>query len=309
MSGSGYIRRPKALAPEKPQEGAPRPKNYITQGGFKRLTEELNQLWKVERPALVTTVAWAAANGDRSENGDYLYGKRRLREIDRRVRFLSKRLDIAEVVDNTGRKHDRVFFGATVTYENAAGFQGAMAWHPSFGLNATYYGGSYLRGAFPTGNGDDAGSNPPSGGGRFYIRRTDEIRQTDQFIVLASSRAGDIKNAGSYSATGWGNTPPPVVDRTVPGYYELRPPRPSPFGQRSGGNGGGRSTPWNASNAYNAALPPETWGFIDFRHFKKSIVGFADGHVEAMEIETLRDMRRWSNRATKADWNYTPNQN
>ena len=121
MSGSGYIRRPKALAPEKPQDGAPRPKNYITQGGFKRLTEELNQLWKVERPALVTTVAWAAANGDRSENGDYLYGKRRLREIDRRVRFLSKRLDIAEVVNNAGRKQDRVFFGATVTYEFESG--------------------------------------------------------------------------------------------------------------------------------------------------------------------------------------------
>ncbi len=121
MSGSGYIRRPKALAPEKPQDGAPRPKNYITPGGFKRLTEELNQLWKVERPALVTTVAWAAANGDRSENGDYLYGKRRLREIDRRVRVLSKRLDIAEVVDNAGRRHDRVFFGATVTYELESG--------------------------------------------------------------------------------------------------------------------------------------------------------------------------------------------
>jgi|LakMenEpi03Aug12_release.lakeMendotaPanAssembly.Ray.scaffolds.fasta_scaffold44982_3 transcription elongation factor GreB len=121
MSGSGYVRRPKALVPEKPQDGAPRPKNYITPGGFKRLTEELHQLWKVERPALVTTVAWAAANGDRSENGDYLYGKRRLREIDRRVRFLSKRLDIAEVVDNAGRTHDRVFFGATVTYELASG--------------------------------------------------------------------------------------------------------------------------------------------------------------------------------------------
>jgi transcription elongation factor GreB len=121
MSG-GYIRRPKALVPEKPVEGAPPPpKNYITPGGFKRLTEELNQLWKVERPALVITVAWAAANGDRSENGDYLYGKRRLREIDRRVRFLSKRLDIAEVVDNAGRKHERVFFGATVDIEHESG--------------------------------------------------------------------------------------------------------------------------------------------------------------------------------------------
>ena len=200
--------------------------------------------------------------------------------------------------------------GATVTYENAAGFQGAMAWHPSFGLNATYYGGSYLRGAFPTGNGDDAGSNPPSGGGRFYIRRTDEIRQTDKFIVLASARSYDIKNS-SFSGTGWGNTAVPAAAnaRPVPGYYELRPPRPSPSGQGSGGAGGGRSAAWNASNNYNAALAPESWGFLDFRHFKKSIVGFADGHVEAMEIEPLRDMRRWFNYATRADWNYVPNQN
>ena len=67
-------------------------KNYITPGGYRRLQEELARLWKVERPSLVTTVAWAAANGDRSENGDYIYGKRKLREIDRRIRYLSKSL-------------------------------------------------------------------------------------------------------------------------------------------------------------------------------------------------------------------------
>lgn len=118
----GFIRRPKALSPSRPSDGAtPPPKNYISPAGHRRLTEELAQLWKVERPKMVETVAWAAANGDRSENGDYLYGKRRLREIDRRIRFLSKRLDAAQVVDNTRTKHDRVFFGATVTYEDATG--------------------------------------------------------------------------------------------------------------------------------------------------------------------------------------------
>jgi transcription elongation factor GreB len=90
-------------------------KNYITPGGYRRLQEELARLWKVERPAIVTTVAWAAGNGDRSENGDYIYGKRRLREIDRRIRHLSKSLDGAVVVDNSGRTHQRVHFGATVT--------------------------------------------------------------------------------------------------------------------------------------------------------------------------------------------------
>ena len=91
-------------------------KNYITPAGFQRLRDELDQLWKIERPALVNTITWAASNGDRSENGDYIYGKKRLREIDRRIRFLSKRMDNAVVVDPAQRKDcDQVFFGATVT--------------------------------------------------------------------------------------------------------------------------------------------------------------------------------------------------
>ena len=96
-------------------------KNYITPGGYRRLQEELARLWKVDRPALVTTVAWAASNGDRSENGDYIYGKRKLREIDKRIRYLSKTLDKATVVDNSGKTQQRVFFGATVTIEYESG--------------------------------------------------------------------------------------------------------------------------------------------------------------------------------------------
>ena len=94
-------------------------KNYITPDGLRRLEAEFAELQKVERPKIVETVAWAAGNGDRSENGDYIYGKRRLREIDRRLRFLRKRMEIAEVVDPARQKnHERVFFGATVTYLN-----------------------------------------------------------------------------------------------------------------------------------------------------------------------------------------------
>jgi transcription elongation factor GreB len=90
-------------------------KNYMTPAGHARLQAEFDHLWKVERPKMVETVAWAASNGDRSENGDYLYGKKRLREIDRRIRFLSKRLENAEVVDPSAREAtDQVFFGATV---------------------------------------------------------------------------------------------------------------------------------------------------------------------------------------------------
>lgn len=92
-------------------------KNYITPDGFRRLEDEFAELQKSERPKIVETVAWAAGNGDRSENGDYIYGKRRLREIDRRLRFLRKRMEIAEVVDPARQKnHAQVYFGATVTY-------------------------------------------------------------------------------------------------------------------------------------------------------------------------------------------------
>ena len=99
-------------------------KNYITPVGYGRLRNELMQLLDVERPDLVRTVAWAASNGDRSENADYLYGKRRLREIDRRIRFLTKRLDRAEIVDPAAREPtDQVFFGARVTYVDQAGAQ------------------------------------------------------------------------------------------------------------------------------------------------------------------------------------------
>ena len=112
-------------APEEDDEEvvAPLPagsKNYMTPIGHVRMRDEFDQLWKVERPKLVETIHWAASNGDRSENGDYIYGKRRLREIDRRLRYLGKRLENAEVVDPVLREDtDQVFFGATVTVVDA----------------------------------------------------------------------------------------------------------------------------------------------------------------------------------------------
>lgn len=96
-------------------------KNYISPAGYARLNAERRQLVELERPEVVKVVSWAASNGDRSENGDYLYGKRRLREIDRRLRYLIKRLENAEIVDCAGRDTEQVFFGATVTLRSAAG--------------------------------------------------------------------------------------------------------------------------------------------------------------------------------------------
>lgn len=99
-------------------------RNYITPGGHQRLKDELEHLVKRERPHVVEIVAWAASNGDRSENGDYIYGKRRLREIDRRIRFLTKRLDIAEIVDPLRQgNNDQIFFGASVTVSDADGVE------------------------------------------------------------------------------------------------------------------------------------------------------------------------------------------
>ena len=100
----------------------PGTRNYMTPAGYARLRAEFMELLDVERPKIVEIVSWAAKNGDRSENGDYLYGKKRLREIDRRLRFLTKRLDIAEVADpSIHHGKDQIFFGATVTYANARG--------------------------------------------------------------------------------------------------------------------------------------------------------------------------------------------
>jgi transcription elongation factor GreB len=115
----GFTRAPKDDTP------AVRLKNYITPAGLQRLKDEHRFLFMRERPAVTQVVAWAASNGDRSENADYQYGKKRLREIDRRIRFLGKRIDAAEVVDpekpRSGRAAERIFFGATVRYATADG--------------------------------------------------------------------------------------------------------------------------------------------------------------------------------------------
>ena len=118
----GFTRRPAAKAAPAEVAGV---KNYITPKGFQRLNDERRFLLTRERPAVTQVVAWAASNGDRSENADYQYGKKRLREIDRRVRFLRKRIEAAEIVDpeapRSGRAATQVFFGATVRYANASG--------------------------------------------------------------------------------------------------------------------------------------------------------------------------------------------
>ena len=120
-----FVKEPEGDADDDELQDAPLPpgsRNYLTPAGYAALRAELARLMTEERPAMVQVVSWAASNGDRSENGDYHYGKKRLREIDRRMRFLTKRLEIAEVVDPALQPNrDHVFFGATVTYTDTAG--------------------------------------------------------------------------------------------------------------------------------------------------------------------------------------------
>ena len=125
MRAKRPLREPVREAP------GPKLKNYITPAGLQRLKDEHKFLMSRERPAVTQVVAWAASNGDRSENADYLYGKRRLRQIDSRIRFLTRRIDAAEVVDpaapRPGAAATRVFFGATVTYKDSAGKEHTVA--------------------------------------------------------------------------------------------------------------------------------------------------------------------------------------
>ena len=120
-----HMRTKRPLREPVREEAGPRLKNYITPAGLQRLKDEHRFLLSRERPAVVEVVAWAASNGDRSENADYLYGKRRLRQIDSRIRFLTQRIDAAVVVDPAASRPrsaaTRVFFGATVTYKGAVG--------------------------------------------------------------------------------------------------------------------------------------------------------------------------------------------
>ncbi len=121
-NGNGHAKNGNGRSLTAAEQAAQEVKNYITPQGYARLRTELTKLLDVERPDLVKTISWAASNGDRSENGDYIYGKKRLREIDRRIHYLNKRLDSAEVVDPAKRGDSaQIFFGATVTYAYVRG--------------------------------------------------------------------------------------------------------------------------------------------------------------------------------------------
>lgn len=180
-------------------------------------------------------------------------------------------------------------------------YTAAVAFHPSFGYNGVYVGGGFTHGAFRNGGANHVGANPRSSGGGFYVVNAPDVRFTDTLLLFASSRGGDVSEGGwwSYGAA----TPNSGTMR--PGYFMVTSPKPHPTNRGYDGApytlGGG----WVASNNFDYRQPAGNWGMLSPRHFKKVTTSMLDGHVQMQTLEELRDMRKWSNAATKADWSFT----
>lgn len=180
----------------------------------------------------------------------------------------------------------------------------AMAFHPSLGLNSVYVGGSWHRGAFPyyqrgTPNGDPGaiGHARP----KWYVTHMYEAFRPSNLLVFGSSRGVDFATTGSFGTTNYGRNPAPwtPASRVVPGFWEIVPPR-------AGYPTNSEAVAWVPSNKFDANTNPKNWGFMDFRHNSKAATVMMDGHVELLNIEQLRDMRRWANGARRPDWNFNP---
>lgn len=174
----------------------------------------------------------------------------------------------------------------------------AMAYHPSLGLNSTYVGGSWHRGAFPS-------YSPRTGPGHprqvWYVTHASKVLKPQMLMVFASARGVDIKSTGSFGGTNFGRNPASWSPSSpvVPGFWEVVPPR-------SGYPSNSSVITWDASNKFDPNTDPKKWGFIDARHGDKAVTGMVDGHVEMQSIKDLRDMRKWANKADTPDWIFHP---
>lgn len=190
----------------------------------------------------------------------------------------------------------------TTLYDSSIGtLAAAMAFHPSLGMNTTYVGGNWHRGAmqgYTVGGG--MGHPRPR---KWYVTHLHEVRRSDALMVFSSARGVDIAGTGTFGSTSWGRNPAPfsAASIVVPGYWEVVPPRvgfpqnaPDPMGA------------WVVSNKFDPIVNPRAWGFVDPRHNTKAVTVMVDGHVELQGLAQLRDMRRWANKATSPDWNFVP---
>lgn len=192
--------------------------------------------------------------------------------------------------------------GLTVSYDATNRYQYGLAWHPSFGLNSVFMGGSYHYGAF-TGPGDVYNNPKTPQNNHFYVSTAARVRNPAQMLVAATARSTDVSTI-SRGGDGYGGRPvSTTANSIVPGYYQVTPPRTSgiPLGPT-----GSSLTAWGPSNTFSKDEPAVRWGFLDGRHFNKIITTHIDGHVELQTLSQLRDMRKWSNRATGPDWNFQP---
>lgn len=203
--------------------------------------------------------------------------------------------------------------GGNTNQYDASSFQGAVAWHPSFGMNSVYVGGDYNNGAFGNANASPGG-NPEAAGGRFYAERLDQVRQPTVLISFCSSRGGDVSQGSWWS---YGLDMPERADNTqttLPGYYYVEPPRMHPrattrfistgAAKTSLNLGGGWTGPINDNTYREKGTKPSHWGMLQARHFSKVTTAMVDGHIVMYSISDLRDMRRWANYASRPDWNW-----
>jgi prepilin-type N-terminal cleavage/methylation domain-containing protein len=203
----------------------------------------------------------------------------------------------ATLADFNARPSPQLFSG----YENSSSRQRAVAWHPSWGMNAIWVGGDHMNGAFNSDTGRDITVNYR----RFWVRNLSEVRDSGKLIAFASTRSNDIDTGGH-------------PNQIVPGHYLAPPPRPHPT-QRLAQSiipGGGWYNNAN-SGKWDPRQPVNTWGEpgdalgdpfgLDFRHFSKSLMITMDGHADGLGIDQMKDMRRWANRATIPDWNCPTN--
>lgn len=188
----------------------------------------------------------------------------------------------------------------TVLYDSSVETQAAaMAYHPSLGLNGTYVGGNWHRGAFPNYSPQGGPGHPRP---KWYVSKTSEVLRTSDLMVFCSSRGVDIKSTGSFGSTNYGRNPAAFTAASVivPGFWEVVPPR-------SGYPTNSTTMTWVASNRFDANANPASWGFVDVRHGGQAVTAMADGHVAMQDLTQLRDMRKWANKADRADWTFTPN--
>jgi prepilin-type N-terminal cleavage/methylation domain-containing protein len=191
----------------------------------------------------------------------------------------------------------------------------ALGWHPTLGMNSVYVGGAYNYGGHrmtSIGAPGKPGGNGTQHGGMFYVDKLAKVNRTDSLMVFGSSRGADV--SGSSGFWDWGGGVPNGAN-VVPGYQAITPPKAFPRGR--GGSAAGLTltgatwnattpSPWVTENKFDATKAPSSWGMMDFRHEGKAVTGMIDGHAKTQSVEQMRDMRKWSNKANKADWDFVP---